>query len=616
MKHCRLILFFALLSLFASCGDSAEITDYSIIPEPLYLVQKGRTYTLTTRTKLCFENLGQNSPTAKYISTSFRQMHVRPAYIGKPHKDCITFAINDTINPALGDEGYLLQVHPDGIFVSANTEAGLFYAFQTFIQMLPDDIQQNTYSRIVLPECTILDSPRFPWRASHLDVSRHFFTVKQIKRHLDIMAAYKLNKFHWHLTDDQGWRVEIERYPQLNDIGSWRVDRTRSSWGHEAPPRAGEEPTYGGFYTKKEIEEVVAYAAQRNIEVIPEIDLPSHVSAVLAAYPELACDNYPYTVAIGPYWPPKAVLCAGSDEVMEFVSNVLDEVADLFPGDYIHIGGDNLYRNNWEECPKCQARIHNLHLGDEDGLQDWFVTQLEELLARKGRRLIGWDEILDCGNLSTNALVTAWHGDSATFAAALRGNKVVSATTDYCSFECYQADSNHQPQAFPQYLTLYKAYQYDPVPRRLTENAQAYILGGECMLWTDYVNTYDQAEYQLLPRLCAFAECLWTPLEQKDWSRFQTKIEHHKTRLRHNGYNCCPGSFKPTVVKTPEGSGILVSITTEVSGAYVYYTTDGTDPTPESPIYTAPLHLPQGTLLRTLTLYNGKPQEGIYDFRL
>ena len=500
MKRWHILFVFALL-LMAACGDNIEMSEYSIIPEPVYLVQKGRTFTLSSSTKLCFENLGQNNPTAKYITTSLRQMHVRPAFIGTPHKDCITFAINDTVNPSLGNEGYLLQVHPDGIFVSANTEAGLFYAFQTFVQMLPDNIQQHSYSRIIMPECTILDHPRFAWRGSHLDVCRHFFSVKQIERHLDLMASYKLNRFHWHLTDDQGWRIEIDKYPQLNDIGSWHVDRTQQPWGYEEPARPGEEPTYGGFYTKEDIAEIVEYAAQRHIEIIPEIDLPGHASAILASYPELACDDHPYTVAIGPYWPPKAILCAGSDQVMQFVADILDEITQLFPSEYIHIGGDATYKANWESCPKCQMRMRKMGLANENQLQGWFLSQVSDILARKGKRMIGWDDILECRQPDSDAIVMAWRGDTTAFAAALHGNAVISANPGYCNLECYQADSSHQPIAFPQYLTLFHTYQYDPIPPTLTENAHPYIWGGECMLWTDYITTYDRAEYQLLPRL-------------------------------------------------------------------------------------------------------------------
>lgn len=616
MRRWHILTLTTLLLLMASCGRNVVVGEYAIIPEPMYLVQKGRTFTLSSKTKFCFENIGQNNATAKYIANSLRQMHVRPAFIGTPHRDCITFTINDTTNPALGDEGYLLQVLPDGIFMSANTEAGLFYAYQTFVQMLPADIQKKSYHRIVMPECTILDHPRFEWRGSHLDVCRHFFTVEQIKKHLDLMAAYKLNRFHWHLTDDQGWRLEIEKYPQLNDIGSWRVHRTQGSWGDEEPARMGEEPTYGGYYTRKDIAEIVEYAAQRNIEVVPGIELPSHCSAVLAAYPQLACDDYPYTVALGPYWPLKAVLCLGNNDALQFVYDVLDEVCRLFPSDYIHIGGDVPYKENWEHCPKCHTLMHQLGLHNEEQLHDWFVKSVEEHLARKGRHLVGWDDITRCKSLSNNAIIMAWGGDSNTFDAALRGNSVIAANPDYCSLDYYQTDSNYHPVAFPQYLTLYKAYQYDPVPSHLTENAQSYIRGGACLLWSDYVPTYKDAQYQLLPRLCALAECFWSPVECKDWERFQRNIEQHKTRLRYNGYEFCLGSFKPIVTKTNDATGMLVSITTEVKDSYVYYTTDGSDPTPDSPLYVEPIYLPHGTLLRTLTLSGGKAREGIYDFRL
>lgn len=614
MRHWYSILAIVLMLLAASCRDNIQMTEYAIIPEPAYIVQKGRTFDLTPGTKLCFENLGQNAPTAKYIASSLRKMHVRPAFIGSPRRNCIVFTLNDTVNPAIGDEGYLLQVRPEGIFISANTEAGLFYAFQTFVQMLPDDIQHHSYRHIVMPECTILDSPRFPWRGSHLDACRHFFTVGQIEKHLDLMAAYKLNKFHWHLSDDQGWRIEIEKYPQLNDIGSWHVDRTQSPWGSEQPPRPGEEPTYGGFYTKEDIAEIVQYAAVRNIEVIPEIELPGHASAILAAYPELACDDYPYEVAVGPCWPPKAVLCAGSDSAMQFVADILDEVMELFPGQHIHIGGDAPLLDNWENCPRCQARIRQLGLDGEAGLLGWFLSYAQSRLAQRGRQLIGWDEILGCPDLGPDAVVMAWSGDSTAFDAALRGNAVISANPEYCNLEYYQADSScHQP-AFPQSLTLAKAYQYDPVPRNLTQNARPYIWGGECILWTDYTVTYDQASFQLLPRLCALAECLWSAPDRKDWPRFQRKIEHHKQRLALNGYRICHGSFKPVVTKVPDGQGFLVTIACEVADSYVYYTTDGSDPTPESPLCVAPLRLPKGTLLRTLTLWHGEQQEKIYDF--
>ncbi|MBQ3982678.1 MAG: family 20 glycosylhydrolase [Bacteroidales bacterium] len=617
IKYWSPILAFIMMIVMTSCDEkNAEVTEYNIIPEPAYMVQKARSFSFSSRTKLYFENLAQNSSTTKFITNTLRKMHIRPAFIGTPNRGSITITLNDTINPSLGEEGYLLQVLPDGIFISANTEAGLIYAFETFIQMLPEDLHQQPHNHITLPECTILDYPRFPWRGSHLDVCRHFIPVKQIKRHLDIMAAHKLNKFHWHLSDDQGWRIEIEKYPELNDVGSWRADRSGVPWGEEEPARPGEESTYGGFYTKADIAEIVQYAQDRNIEVIPEIDIPAHASAILAAHPEFSCDHATYTVALGPCWPHKATLCAGNDDVIRFIDDILDEIALLFPSEFIHIGIDNINTENWENCPKCQSRIRHEGLADEVGLLNWLVTHIEEHLSRKGKRIIGWDEILICNNLSSEAAIMATMGDSTIHRGTIRGLGVINANAEYCDLDSYQADTAFHLMAFPQYLPLSKCYQFDPMPKSLTSDLQPYCWGGEAVLWTGYIANYEQAEYFLLPRLCALAECFWSLPENKSWSHFQTKIEHQKKRMRCFGYKPCKGSFKPTVIKTHTEDDYLVTLSTEVAGTYVYYTTDGSDPTPECSIYTGPIRLPKGTRLRTLSFYNGQAQEGIYDFIL
>lgn len=621
MGHIRyksrlLLIVTAVLLLAASCGKKTAVADYSIIPEPAFTTLKGRTFTLSSSTHLCFENLGQNTPTAKYISQSLRKMHVRPAFISKPERDCITFSIYDTVNPAIGDEGYVIQVRPDGIFVGANSEAGLFYAYQTFVQMLPDDIASTHYKHITLQECTIMDYPRFSWRGSHLDCCRHFFTLNQIKKHLDLMAAYKLNRFHWHLADDQGWRVEIEAYPQLTDIGAWRVDRTRQAWGEADPPQPGEEPTYGGYYSHDEIAEIVDYAARLHIEVIPEIDLPNHCSAILAACPEYSCDGSSRAVQNGPCWPSKALLCAGNSQSMEFVYTILDELTRLFPSEYIHIGGDEACTEQWEDCPRCQALMRQLGLADEHQLQGWMISQIQEYLSRKGKRLIGRDEMMDCGEVSDDAVIQAWRSADKAVLAARRGHPVISSISDYCNLDCLQADSQYHPTAFNEYLPLSQVYQFEPLPAGLVETEQSYVWGGEAVLWSDYTITYSDAEYMLLPRLCALAECFWSLSDNRDWTRFQQKIESHKQRLRQNGYRCCDGSFKPTVIKQPADAGLVVTISCEVFGSYIYYTTDGSAPTPESAVYTKPLRLAPGTLLRTRTLYHGEMQEGVYDFRL
>lgn len=615
-KYSRLLLFALLLLLAASCGKKVETTDYTIIPEPAFTTLKGRTFTLNSSTRLCFENLGQNTPTAKYISQSLRKMHIRPAFISQPERDCITFSIYDTVNPAIGDEGYVIQVRPDGVSLSANSEAGLFYAYQTFVQMLPDDIAETHYRHITLHECTIMDYPRFAWRGSHLDCCRHFFTVNQVKKHLDLMAAYKLNRFHWHLADDQGWRVEIDRYPQLTDIGAWRVDRTRQAWGEATPPAPGEEPTYGGCYSQEEIAEIVEYAAMLHIEVIPEIDLPAHCSALLAAYPEYSCDGGPYQVQNGPCWPSEALLCAGSDATLEFVFGILDEIARLFPSEFIHIGGDEAYTSHWEVCPRCQARMRQLGFTDEHQLQGWMIAQMQEHLSRKGKRIIGRYEMTSCGSVSEDAVVQVWQSADDAVRAARRGHPVIASQDNYCNLDCRQADSLYHPVAFNQYLPLQQVYQFEPLPAGLVEDEQTYIWGGEAVMWSDYTITYSDVEYMLLPRLCALAECFWSLSDNRSWPRFQQKIEVHKQRLRRHGYRCCNGSFKPAVVRQPDDAGTLVSLSCEVKGAYIYYTTDGSTPTPESAVYSRPLRLAPGTLLRTRALYHGEMQEGVYDFRI
>lgn len=620
VRNCRKmglwLLGAALLFLTVGCGKKIEISSYDIIPEPAFTTIKGRSFTLSSSTRFCFDNLGQNTPTAKYIAQSLRKMHIRPAFISAPDGDCITFSIYDSINPAIGEEGYVIQVRPDGIFIGANSETGLFYAYQTFVQMLPDDIGETHYKHIVLSECTIMDYPRFRWRGSHLDCCRHFFSVKQIKRHLDLMAAYKLNRFHWQLTGDQGWRIEIERYPQLTDVGAWRVDRTQQAWGEADPPQPGEEPTYGGYYSQEEIREIVDYAEQLHIEVVPEIDLPNHCSALLAAYPEYSCDGASYQVQNGPCWPSEALLCAGNDQTLTFIYDILDEVVQLFPSEYIHIGGDEAYTSHWENCPRCQARMRQLGLSDERQLQGWMLKQMGDYLSRKGKRIVGRDEMLDCGPLSDDAVVMAWRSADQAVQAARAGHPVICALANYCNLDCLQADSQYHPVAFNEYLPLSQVYQFEPMPAGLVESEQPYVWGGEAVLWTDYIITYSDAEYMLLPRLCALSECLWSLGDNRDWPRFQQKIEHHKHRLRQNGYRCCNGSFRPTVVKQPDDEGLLVTMSCEVAGAYIYYTTDGSIPSPESAVYTHPLHLVPGTLLRTSTLYHGEMQEGVYDFKL
>ncbi|MBR4505278.1 MAG: family 20 glycosylhydrolase [Bacteroidales bacterium] len=625
-----IVVMLAAAMLAAGCGRRAQVTELSIVPEPLFTLQKDGSYTLDRNPRLTVSGVGQNSPTVKYVLKSLRQVHRHPRLVSPTVGGDIELVINDTVNTELGDEGYLLEVRPTGIRLSANTEAGLFYAYQTFIQMLPADVNNVNYSSITIPECTILDAPRYSWRGVHLDVCRHFFPMKFIKHYLDIMAAYKMNRFHFHLTDDHGWRLPSEAYPKLNTVGSWRVDRDDEPWGKATPPRDGERATYGGFYSREELAEIVEYAAVRGIEVIPEVEMPGHSSAILAAYPELACDDYPYEVAIGPYWPPKAILCAGNDSSLAFMYAVLDEVCEIFPSKYIHIGGDEAFKANWEQCPRCQRRIKQEHLTGEEQLQSWFMGKIQQFLRSKGRTIIGWDEIMGLKDdawgmessiadhnpfVGTDAVVMSWRGQKPGLDAAGRGYKVIQCPTEYCYFDYYQADPRYQPASIGGMVTLKKAYDFDPVPAGTSSHIESSVIGGQCNLWTEFINTSSHAEYMLLPRMLATSECLWSQRDKKDWNRFRRKVEMQKDRLAAKGYNYCEGSFTPQfTIRRVDDHTMNISITTEVPNTYIFYTTDMSTPTRQSAIYLGPINLERGTHIKILPVYQDIERDSVYEF--
>ncbi|MBR4738861.1 MAG: family 20 glycosylhydrolase [Bacteroidales bacterium] len=617
--------------LLAGCGRKAVVTGINVVPEPVFLVQKEGSYTLHSNPKLSVVGLGQNSATVKYAMKSLRHAHLHPKLVAASQNSDIEFVLYDTVNPELGDEGYLLEVRSTGITMSANTEKGIFYAYQTLVQMLPPDVTSVSYSSIMLPECTILDYPRFSWRGCHLDVSRHFFPVKFVKKYLDVMAAYKMNKFHFHLTDDHGWRLPSERYPRLNSVGSWRVDRNDQPWGKADPPRDGERASYGGFYSREELLDIVQYAADRGIEVIPEVDIPGHASAILASYPGLACDNYPYRVAIGPYWPPKAILCAGNDSTLVVLKAIMDELCEIFPSKYIHIGGDEAFKDNWRQCPKCQQRIRQEHLSGEEQLQSWLVGQLQQYLATKGRTIIGWDEIMGLKDgsvwslenstydnnpfLAPDAVIMSWRGLKPGMDAARAGRKVIMCPTEYCYLDYYQADARYQPAAIGGMTTLQKAYDFDPAPMGTNLHVEANILGGQCNLWTEFINTPQHAEYMLLPRMLAISESLWSPRDKKDWNRFRRKVEDQKDWLGIKGYNYCEGSFTPQfTAHRIDDNTTNIAISTEVPNTYVFYTTDLSTPTRESAIYLGPINLKRGTHIKLLPVYKDIERDSVYEF--
>lgn len=432
-----------------------------------------------------------------------------------------------------GPESYSLAVTPDHIEIHAAGAPGLFYAVQTLRQLLPVEIESSSHVSGVewaIPAVTIEDQPRFGWRGMHLDVGRHFFPVEFIKKFLDLMALYKLNVFHWHLTEDQGWRIEIKRYPRLTEIGS---RRTATPYPHDRKQLDG--IPYGGYYTQDEIREVVAYAQARSITVVPEIEMPGHAVAALASYPELGCVGENYEVRT--FWGiAEDVFCAGNEDVYTFVENVLSEVLDLFPGEFIHIGGDECPKVRWQECPKCQAMIQREGLANEHELQSYFIRRVETFLNAHGRRLIGWDEILE-GGLAPNATVMSWRGSKGGIEAAAAGHDVVMSPNTHCYFDYFQSeDRENEPPAIGGYLPLEHVYMFDPTEGIPADKAK-HVLGGQGNVWTEYLPTSELVEYMAYPRACALAERLWSPAADADYDDFLRRLESHLQRLDRMGVN-------------------------------------------------------------------------------
>lgn len=453
--------------------------------------------------------------------------------------------INFVVDPALAPEEYSLVVNRKAVIIKASALNGFIYAIQTVKQMLPEEIFSDSLDQDEdwkLKCVVIKDAPRFAYRGMHLDVSRHFWSVDEVKRYLDVMQVHKLNRFHWHLTDDQGWRIEIKKYPRLTEKGAVRKE---TLVGHLQPKDNVFDGTpYGEglFYTQDQIREVVAYAAARGITVIPEIDLPGHMVAALACYPELGCTSGPYEV--WPLWGvADDVLCPGNEKTFEFIENVLSEVADLFPSEYIHIGGDECPKVRWEKCPKCQARIKALGLEADERhsaeyfLQSYVTERVEAFLATRGKRIIGWDEILE-GKLAPDATVMSWRGISGGLEAARLGHDAIMTPNSYLYFDYYQSENQDaEPLAIGGYLPVSKVYSYEPFEEGMTEEEKSHIIGVQANLWTEYITTESQLEYMLLPRLAALSEVQWCQPQNKNWERFEDCVDDVCDIYDQMGYN-------------------------------------------------------------------------------
>ena len=433
--------------------------------------------------------------------------------------------------PDIGPEAYRLETGQGGIVIGASTDAGVFYALQTLRQLLPVAIysREVVNAHWVVPAVAIEDEPRFSWRGMHLDVGRHFMPLAFVKKYIDVLAAHKMNSFHWHLTEDQGWRIEIKQYPKLTEIGAWRE---QTVVGHIMFKDPGELEydgiPHGGFYTQEEIREVVAYAAARHVNVVPEIEFPGHAESAIASYPELG--NTGRQIKVKQEWGISKNTLKPSEETVQFYRNVLTEVMDLFPSTYIHIGGDEAPKDQWQASAYAQQRIVELGLADENELQSWLISQIDQFLTANGRRMVGWDEIMQ-GGLSPNATVMSWRGIKPGQKAAEAGHDVVMAPVRWTYFDYYQADPESEPLAIGMYLPLREAYAFEPVPAGLPEAKHKHILGAQGQLWTEYMKTPEHVEYMAYPRAVALSEVVWSPREARDYRDFMARLPRHLERL-------------------------------------------------------------------------------------
>ena len=589
-KLTHMLLAGTLILACSSCGVETT-ANYQVIPLPQEVaLSQESPFNLNDGTIIAYpennELLKRNAEfLAEYISQSTDRTLQTEALA--PGSEAPKGAITLGLDPAIGNrEGYVLTVKADRVTLNGQTENGVFYGIQTLRKSIPAETKATS---ILLPAGSIQDEPRFSYRGMHLDVGRHFFPIEFVKKYIDLLALHNMNTFHWHLTEDQGWRIEIKKYPKLTEIGAWR-DRTVIGRNTEEY----DNTRYGGFYTQEQAKEIVKYAGERYITVIPEVDLPGHMLAALAAYPEMGCTGGPYEVC--PRWGVfEDVLCIGNEKSMQFLEDVMAEIIDIFPSKYIHIGGDEAPRTRWEKCPKCQARIRTEKLKAdknhtaEDRLQSYCMTRIEKLLNSKGRQIIGWDEILE-GDVAPNATVMSWRGSAGGIKAAQLGHDVIMTPNDYCYFDYYQSeDTRHEPFAIGGFVPLEKVYSLNPTAS-LTEEQAKHILGTQANLWTEYIPTSEQVEYMVLPRMAALAEVQWTQPEKKDFKDFTKRLARLMKFYQRDGFNYAKHVFDLKVDFTPDVAkkAVVVTLST-IDDAPIYYTLDGTEPTTASLKYTEPV---------------------------
>ncbi|WP_299122114.1 family 20 glycosylhydrolase [uncultured Winogradskyella sp.] len=569
--------FIILLLTVLSCQQkNIETQEIAIIPQPNSIEVSKTFFVLNHTTGINYDNIFE-------ISADFLKSYLESGGIEVKSGNNITFIEDKNLQK----EAYSLNVIEDSIEIKASTDQGAFYAVQTLRQLLPVEFENASFkgNQVNIPSVVIEDSPQFAYRGMHLDVSRHVFSLEFIKKYIDAIAMLKMNTFHWHLTDDQGWRIEIKKYPKLQEIAAYRDETLVGHYSDQ--PHQFDGKKYGGFYSQEEIKDIVAYAQEHFVTIIPEIEMPGHSQAAIAAYPELGCTGE--KVEVAKKWGVFEDIYCTNDETFDFLEDVLDEVLELFPSKYIHIGGDEAPKTRWKSCANCQTRIKEEGLKDEHELQNYFITRIEKYLNSKGRQIIGWDEILE-GGLAPNATVMSWRGTSGAVEAAKSGHNVVMTPTSHCYFDYYQSDNEDEPLAIGGFLHLEKVYGFNPIPEELTSEEAQYVLGAQGNIWTEYMPAEDQVEYMAFPRMLAMSEVLWSDSEQKSYGDFVKRLESFHKRLDALDINYANHLYEIESNIIEEDGEIKLELNSLVKeGKVIRVTLNGDKPNYESRVYTKPI---------------------------
>ncbi|MBA6153236.1 glycoside hydrolase family 20 protein [Gelidibacter maritimus] len=602
-----------LIILMVSCQDSKQSkvfteADIAIIPKPVELTLEQGSFQFNDKTQFVISEASQKE-VVTVVSDKFQTAAGWTLGVVEqaPNTNFVQFITDENLE----DEAYHMNVNSDRVQISASGNAGFLYGLETLRQLLPIHIESSKLvSDIVweIPNLTINDHPRYRYRGLMLDVSRHFFEIDYLKKTIDRLAFLKMNVLHLHLVDDQGWRIEIKKYPKLTEVGAWRVDQEDKHWDGREETTAGQKGTYGGFYTQEELKDLVAYAATRSVEVIPEIEMPAHVTSAIAAYPELSCHERPVGVPSGGVWPITDIYCAGKENTFEFLENVLLEVMDIFPSKYIHVGGDEATKTNWEKCPDCQKRMKTEGLENVEELQSYFIKRMERFINSKGKRLIGWDEILE-GGIAPEATVMSWRGTKGGVEAAEQGHDVIMTPGSHAYFDHYQGPQNEEPLAWGGYTPLSKVYTFDPVVETMNETEANHVLGGQANLWSEQIKTTDHSEYMIFPRLAALSETLWSTKESRDWDDFSHRIETLFKRFDMMGINYAKSSYlvMEDIQIDMDTKEVSVELKNEYTDADIRYTLNDEELNTNATKYTEPIKITETTEIHASVFKDNQP---------